>query len=222
MYDLFILVTSVSGFTSSRNCLITTSNVLEWVSCFSLAVVFFMVFKYNSTASTSSSFGVLFFGTTAPYFIFSLFFSSFAIFDYANAVLSPKGKGFFTFHNAQQLTSYFIVVKHRNAIQVWSDSTISLSANSTYSYSFVDTVSHAYGNNLVKVDSSPIRFALYSGDVNQDGTVDITDGSLIDNDAFNFTSGYIPTDVNGDLIVDVADAVFADNNAMNFISVITP
>jgi len=149
-------------------------------------------------------------------------FSPFAIIDYANAVLSPKGKGFFTFHNAQQLTSYFIVVKHRNAIQVWSDSTISLSANSTYSYSFVDTVSHAYGNNLVKVDSSPIRFALYSGDVNQDGTVDITDGSLIDNDAFNFTSGYIPTDVNGDLIVDVADAVFADNNAMNFISVITP
>ena len=45
---------------------------------------------------------------------------------------------------------------------------------------------------------------------------------LIDNDAFNFESGYLPTDVNGDGVVDVADAVFADNNGFNFVGKITP
>ncbi|MBK9331159.1 MAG: hypothetical protein IPM96_01875 [Ignavibacteria bacterium] len=52
--------------------------------------------------------------------------------------------------------------------------------------------------------------------MNQDGTVDVTDNVLIDNDAGNFMSGYIPTDVNGDETTDVSDAAIADNNAVNF------
>ncbi|MBK9331187.1 MAG: hypothetical protein IPM96_02020 [Ignavibacteria bacterium] len=75
---------------------------------------------------------------------------------------------------------------------------------------------------MAQVDDMPVRFAFYGGDVNQDGTIDLSDGSLIDNDAFNFASGYLPTDVNGDGIVDVADAVFADNNSFNFVGKITP
>jgi len=58
--------------------------------------------------------------------------------------------------------------------------------------------------------------------VNQDGIIDLSDGSLIDNDAFNFSSGYLPTDVNGDGIIDVSDAVYADNNGFNFVGKITP
>ena len=67
-----------------------------------------------------------------------------------------------------------------------------------------------------------VKYCLYSGDVNQDGTVDLTDGSLIDNEAFNFASGYLPTDVNGDRVTDLDDAVFADNNGLNFVGVIRP
>ncbi|MBK9331634.1 MAG: hypothetical protein IPM96_04315 [Ignavibacteria bacterium] len=62
----------------------------------------------------------------------------------------------------------------------------------------------------------------YSGDVNQDGTVDVTDNGLIDNDAGNFLSGYIATDLNGDEITDVSDAAISDNNAVNFVSVVKP
>lgn len=89
-------------------------------------------------------------------------------------------------------------------------------------YDFYSAANKAYGDNQIRVDNSPVTYALYSGDVNQDGTIDLGDGSLIDNDATNFVSGYAATDVNGDGIVDVADAVFADNNALNFISRITP
>jgi len=65
-------------------------------------------------------------------------------------------------------------------------------------------------------------FAFYSGDVNQDGTIDATDISMIDNDAANFVSGYVVTDLTGDDFVDGTDFVIADNNAAIFVSVIRP
>ena len=58
--------------------------------------------------------------------------------------------------------------------------------------------------------------------MNQDGTVDGSDAQSIDNDAFNFISGYVTTDVTGDDNVDGSDGAVADNNAANFISKITP
>ena len=71
-------------------------------------------------------------------------------------------------------------------------------------------------------DASPVRFAIFGGDINQDGTVDATDVSTIDNDAQNFVSGYVVTDLTGDDFVDGTDFAIADNNAANFVSVIRP
>jgi len=67
-----------------------------------------------------------------------------------------------------------------------------------------------------------VRFAIYGGDVNQDGSVDATDLAAIDNDALNFVTGYVQTDVTGDDLVDGADAAIADNNAFNFVTKETP
>jgi len=66
------------------------------------------------------------------------------------------------------------------------------------------------------------RWTAFSGDVNQDGVIDGTDAGLIDNDAFNFGSGYISTDLNYDDIVDATDASLADNNAYNFVGSVRP
>ncbi len=44
----------------------------------------------------------------------------------------------------------------------------------------------------------------------------------MDNDAFNFVSGYVNTDVTGDNVVDAADLGIIDNNAFNYVSKITP
>ncbi|MDQ3020683.1 MAG: hypothetical protein M3R36_08945 [Bacteroidota bacterium] len=66
------------------------------------------------------------------------------------------------------------------------------------------------------------KYCIYSGDVNQDGTVDIADGSSIENDAYNFVSGYVLTDLNGDSFTDVSDTAIADNNAFNLVSKIVP
>lgn len=61
-------------------------------------------------------------------------------------------------------------------------------------YDFTNSIDKAYGNNLKNVDNSPVRFAIYNGDVNQDGIIDISDNELIENDAKDFVSGYVKTD----------------------------
>jgi hypothetical protein len=66
------------------------------------------------------------------------------------------------------------------------------------------------------------RACFFSGDVNQDEVVDGTDLSLIDNDGFNFVSGYVATDCNGDNFTDASDASIADNNAFNTVTVVKP
>jgi len=124
----------------------------------------------------------------------------------------------FYFQIAANGTPYYIVVKHRNSIATWSGSTVSFT-NDTLSYDFTSAASQAFGNNMVNVGG---EWSFYTGDVNQDGIVDGGDLGLIDNDSFNFVTGYVATDLNCDGIVDGADAAFADNNASNFVGVIAP
>jgi Beta-propeller repeat len=141
--------------------------------------------------------------------------------DSSKGILSSSGGGTFLFSNAANGVNYFIEVKHRNSIETWSSSPITFSLGSSV-YNFATVSTQAYGSNEIRVDLSPLRFAIYNGDVNQDGTVDLTDNQLIENDANNFVVGYIGTDLTGDNFVDVSDAAIADNNAFNFVSVIKP
>lgn len=79
---------------------------------------------------------------------------------------------------------------------------------------------NAYGDNQKQVE--PGVFAIYSGDINQDGVIDISDQVPLDNDIFNFASGYVVTDLNGDGVVDISDQVILDNNIANFVGVFSP
>ncbi len=72
------------------------------------------------------------------------------------------------------------------------------------------------------MDTSPLRFAIFSGDVNQDGNADALDLGIVENDAFNFVSGYVASDVTGDNVTDALDLAIISNNALNFVSKITP
>ncbi|MBK6878452.1 MAG: hypothetical protein IPG99_18965 [Ignavibacteria bacterium] len=111
-------------------------------------------------------------------------------------------------------------MKHRNSIETWSANPVLFpSDGSGTSYNFRSGVGQAFGSNMVVVSGAA---SFYSGDANQDGTIDGSDGSLVDNDAFNFNGGYIPTDINNDGFVDASDASFVENNANNFIGIIRP
>lgn len=143
--------------------------------------------------------------------------------DSAKGVINNTGNVLlkFTSNLLRDQSNYYMEIRHRNSIETWGALNITFPSGSA-NYTLYSSSAQAYGSNQTQVDLSPVRFAIYSGDVNQDGTVDLTDGSLIDNDAFNFAAGYLKTDVNGDGVIDLADGVFADNNGFNFVSKITP
>jgi hypothetical protein len=148
--------------------------------------------------------------------------SPYAVVDSAKTLLNANTfTGLFSLGRAAS-GSYYISLKHRNSVETWSNAPVSMTVGGTTNFDFTTSASQAYGSNQVLIDNSPQRYAIYSGDVNKDGTVDAADLSLIDNDAFNFVSGYVQTDVTGDNTADASDASVTDNNAFNFVGRITP
>ncbi|MEP7145536.1 MAG: hypothetical protein ABI792_00865 [bacterium] len=67
-----------------------------------------------------------------------------------------------------------------------------------------------------------MRYAIFSGEVNQDGSLNLTDIILISNNAANFFNGYINTDLNGDNFTNLTDILIAYNNSNSFVSKVTP
>jgi len=150
--------------------------------------------------------------------------SPYLVIDSAKSLIdSVTYSGTFEFNNAPT-GQYYLVTKHRNTIETWSrpSGEILVNNGSTYGYNFTSSASQAFGNNMTQVDVSPSRFGVYSGDVNQDGAVEGSDLSRIDNDAFNFITGYVATDLTGDNVVDAIDAAICDNNAFNLVVVSRP
>jgi len=141
--------------------------------------------------------------------------------DSAKSVIdSISFSGLFNLFNAPS-GNYYIAINQFNTIETWSKigGENLVNNGSIYNYDFTSSINKAYGNNL-KLKGS--RYCLFSGDVNQDGVVDISDGSRILNDANNFAMGYLPTDLNGDRLVDISDALLADNNGFNYVGIISP
>lgn len=67
-----------------------------------------------------------------------------------------------------------------------------------------------------------MKYCIFSGDVNNNGFIDLTDVDTIYNDIDNFISGYVDSDVNGDKYTDLTDVMITFNNSSDFISVIKP
>lgn len=146
--------------------------------------------------------------------------SPYIIVDSAKAVLNSSGTAAFSFMNVFNNAPYYIQFKHRNSIETWSRSPGQSFVSSLLNYNFTDSLSKAFGNNLITADNSPVNFAIYNGDTDQDGSIDATDLSNVENDASNSLTGYISTDLNGDDFVDAGDVSIVENNIG--VSAITP
>ncbi|MBK8381980.1 MAG: metallophosphoesterase [Ignavibacteria bacterium] len=138
--------------------------------------------------------------------------------DSAKVFMSAAGTGTFEFNKALNSTPYYLVVKHRNSIETWSSSGNSFSANNL-SYDFTGAESKAYGNNL-KLKGS--KYCIYGGDINQDGYIDGSDVSLVDNDVLISASGYLNTDLSGDNFTDINDLSLVDNNSFTSVIAVKP
>ncbi|QLH44923.1 MAG: hypothetical protein HWD58_04505 [Bacteroidota bacterium] len=136
-----------------------------------------------------------------------------------SGVLGINGQIVCTFPAAAVGNSYYIVLKGRNSIETWSAAPV-LMATST-SYDFTTAATQAYSSNQIDVSGSGL-YAIYNGDVNQDGVIDGLDFNDWETDNNNFAAGYITSDFNGDGIVDGLDFLIWEPNNNNFVGMITP
>lgn len=139
------------------------------------------------------------------------------VYTSGNVNLSTTGQASMTIP-AAYVGSYYLTIKHRNSIATVSSTPVSM-AGTTITYPF-NVPAMVYGGNLLMMIDGV--YAIYSGDVNQDGSIDTGDMSPVDNDASNFATGYLSTDVNGDGSIDTGDMTIIDNNASSFVGSITP
>jgi hypothetical protein len=116
------------------------------------------------------------------------------------------------------VSSYYLVVNHRNSVETWSAVPLNLAA-ANISFDFTDSANKAYGDTLV---FSGGIWEIYSGDLTQDGIVDLDDLIAIDNQNNIFAAGYLDEDLNGDGLVDSSDMILAWNNSDLFIARVTP
>jgi hypothetical protein len=144
--------------------------------------------------------------------------SSFALVDHDKELLSASGTGTFTFNNAINGTNYYIAIIHRNSIETWSASPQTFSSG-LLSYNFTTSQSMAYGSNMIL---NGTKWCIYSGDVNQDGKVNLTDIILVDNAGSSYVTGVTATDLDGDAQVTLADLIIVNNNNSSYIAAQKP
>ena len=115
---------------------------------------------------------------------------------------------------------HYIVIKHRNALETWSAVPVQM-GGTAFPYDFSTAANKAYADNMAEVEAGV--WAIYSGDLNQDGFIDGNDFPGFDNDSFNGVAGsYQATDMNGDGFVDGNDFPVFDINSFNGLSVVHP
>ena len=134
-------------------------------------------------------------------------------------VLSTSGICNVLFPNQIIGNSYYVVIRHRNGLQTWSNATVNFNSNSI-SYSFTNAASKAFGNNMRNLNDG--NFAIYSGDVNQDGFINSADYTAVENGSQSFLFGYIPNDLTGDGLVESSDYSLIENNSKLLLIVAAP
>ena len=137
---------------------------------------------------------------------------------HSNGVLNTNGTAAIAFPNSAIGNSYYIAIKHRNSIETWSAAPVAISNHTIYN--FTTSASQAYGANLSNLGKGV--FGMYSGDINQDGSIDFSDYPDLDIANNSGVLGYNVNDLNGDASVDFNDYPLLDINSNNGIIAMRP
>lgn len=136
-----------------------------------------------------------------------------------NANLSTFGECNLSY-NSSINGNYYLVIKHRNSLETWSSSSITIKPENDTFYDFTNSSNKAFGNNLKEVETGV--FAIYSGDLNQDLLIDPSDYSIWEQYSDAFSTGYFASDLNGDGVVDPSDYSIWEINSDQFINATSP
>ena len=140
--------------------------------------------------------------------------------DRRSGILKTNGDVVVTFgpsiHSGE---SYYIKVNHRNSVETWSSSPVTFSPSTTYNFS--SDVHQAFGDNMSQTPDN-LGWAIYSGDIDQGGSIDALDYIIMDPSIQNGDSGYFVSDLNGDGAVDALDYLILDPNIQSGIGLQIP
>jgi hypothetical protein len=136
----------------------------------------------------------------------------------SKSLVKTNGKSEFKFSNVID-SSYYLVIRYKNAINTWSSYPININTDSIY-FNFSSSQSSAFGNNLFQFADG--NYAIWSGDVNQDQYINAGDYSQIESGAINLQYGYRKEDLTGDGMIDATDYSIIENNIYNYINVQKP
>lgn len=216
---------TVTG-TSSNGCTTTGTATVVVNNCNSVLTIKCLVQGYyignglmtpvlfnefqSSNANICDSVTIRLHATSIPYnAVFSV-----------KTVMNLSGIATWTIPSAALNNSYYITVEFRNAVQLWSSVPVSLNGNITYN--FTTAANKAYGDNQVLLDPALNLYGTYSGDINQDQSIDSFDYLLLDPDVFNGNGGYLETDINGDGSTDTFDYLILAPNVFDGIGAAGP
>jgi hypothetical protein len=144
--------------------------------------------------------------------------SPYAMVESYTGILGTNGIVSCSFSPSAAGNSYYLVIRHRNSVETWSANPVTIL--SAGSYDFTTTSSRAYHNNQKEVE--PGVWALFNGDVTQDGICNGLDFNLLEADVRTIATGYKTTDVNGDGIVNGLDFNLVEGNVRLIVGVKKP
>jgi hypothetical protein len=150
--------------------------------------------------------------------------ASLAVVAYSvSPILQKNGSVQCTFPVAAFGNSYYVVVKHRSSLPLWSAIPITISGSTALSFANNITNAYTLTNNTIAPMKTLVSglYASRLGELNDDGFIDALDYSAFELDVY--TSAYgglylLDGDLNGDSYVDASDyAVFDFNSRLGSI-----
>ncbi|HMS64166.1 MAG TPA: hypothetical protein PKD83_02800 [Ignavibacteria bacterium] len=203
---------SISIFSAAVLCIFFTQKISKGVTTTgTIKIAIESLLKNNSTHFVSDTITIYLSNTLSPALKL----------DSAKSVLNSQTlTGLFYFNKNISNGNYYLIVRHRNSLLTWSKPVyITFGIGANFSYDFTISATQAFGNNLIYKYS---KYCLFSGDINQDGTIDGGDGSIVENDVTHSLTGYTRSDLNGDNFVDVYDLSVTENNIENNVVIKIP
>lgn len=134
-------------------------------------------------------------------------------------IIDTDGDVKLEFPSAANGNSYYLVLNHRNSLETWSSVPVAISTSGG-NYDFTSSASSAFGSNLCNLGDG--RFAMWSGDLNQDDVIDLSDMTSLDSYIQQMMYGYQQGDLSGDNHSESADYSLLENNLVFSLQVSKP
>ena len=134
-----------------------------------------------------------------------------------NGMLKTNGMLQCSFPTSALVGTYYIVVKHRSCLPLWSSTPISITATAMYNFTDVATKAYSDGGGIPAMKEMALGvYAIYMGEMNEDDYLDAQDYPIWEGDIFlsEFGQYLLDGDFNGDSFVDPGDYPIFDINSV--------